>query len=101
MERTRNIVRIPCLSGRGIFFIVSFLFLQAPPSFSQDHLSLRKEAAGYFAKDDFQNALITAQSALGIAELNVGKSNIDYAQILCDVGLYNSYVGNFEEAILQ
>ncbi|MBI2968618.1 MAG: CHAT domain-containing protein [Bacteroidetes bacterium] len=84
---------------RHLFF---FLFL-FPSShiFSQDHLVLRKTAENYFDNDDFQNALIAGRSALAIAEIAVGKSHIEYAQILAETGVYYAYTGNFNDGIAQ
>lgn len=102
-----NLHRIPCLSWRGIFFSIKpllffFLFLSRTAFlFSQDHLTLRKEAEDYYNKGDISNALLTAQSALSIAEVNVGKNNIDYAVILGDAGGYNLDAGNYSSGISQ
>ncbi len=86
--------------------LLLFLFFSGCPllssyCFSQDYLSLQKEAEQSFSKNDFQNALAIGQSALDQAELTVGKSHHDYAKILSDVGVYNSYAGNSEKAITQ
>ncbi|MCC6581831.1 MAG: tetratricopeptide repeat protein, partial [Phycisphaeraceae bacterium] len=81
--------------------IFTCLYLFVFPCFSQEHLTLQKEAEASFYKDDYDNALLVGESALNMAELSVGKAHFDYADILCDVAVYNAYTQNFEKAIAQ
>lgn len=84
-----------------IIFIVTCLLLPSAHSLAQDYLKLQKEAEEYYNTDDIANALAIGESALNMAEVTVGKSHMDYADILGDVAVYNAYSGNFDKAFQQ
>ena len=75
------------------------LFFLATFSYSQGYVKMQEKAAEAFENYEFQNAVTYAGDALLLAEIEVGKKSIEYANLLNELGIYKYYNYQFEEGI--
>ncbi len=60
---------------------------------------MKEKAEEAFNSYDFQNAATWAGDALLLAEIEVGKKSVEYADLLGDLGIYKYYNYQYEEGI--